>query len=193
MATHTFSCIDGHTCGNPVRLVSGGGPRLDGADHAGEARPLPARVRLDPHRPDVRAARPRHDVGLDPLSADPAGLRRGGALHRDLRLPADVRPRHHRHRHHGHRERPHHPARAGQARHRHAGRQGRDRLPPGGPLRRGGAPDQRPRLPPRRGADRRGRGAGRDRRSTSPTAATSTPSSSRRRTSATWPTTPRAS
>jgi 4-hydroxyproline epimerase len=31
MAVHTFSCIDGHTCGNPVRLVSGGGPRLDGA------------------------------------------------------------------------------------------------------------------------------------------------------------------
>ena len=32
MATHTFSCIDGHTCGNPVRLVAGGGPRLEGAD-----------------------------------------------------------------------------------------------------------------------------------------------------------------
>ena len=31
MTCHTFSCIDGHTCGNPVRLVSGGGPRLEGA------------------------------------------------------------------------------------------------------------------------------------------------------------------
>ncbi len=31
MAVHTFTCIDGHTCGNPVRLVSGGGPRLGGA------------------------------------------------------------------------------------------------------------------------------------------------------------------
>ena len=31
MASHTFSCIDGHTCGNPVRLVSGGGPNLQGA------------------------------------------------------------------------------------------------------------------------------------------------------------------
>ncbi len=31
MASHTFSCIDGHTCGNPVRLVSGGGPLLRGA------------------------------------------------------------------------------------------------------------------------------------------------------------------
>jgi 4-hydroxyproline epimerase len=28
---HTFSCIDGHTCGNPVRLVIGGGPFLAGA------------------------------------------------------------------------------------------------------------------------------------------------------------------
>ena len=24
MALHTFSCLDGHTCGNPVRLVAGG-------------------------------------------------------------------------------------------------------------------------------------------------------------------------
>jgi len=27
---HSFFCIDGHTCGNPVRLVTGGGPQLDG-------------------------------------------------------------------------------------------------------------------------------------------------------------------
>jgi 4-hydroxyproline epimerase len=27
---HTFTCIDGHTCGNPVRLVAGGGPILNG-------------------------------------------------------------------------------------------------------------------------------------------------------------------
>ncbi|MCW5220838.1 4-hydroxyproline epimerase [Verminephrobacter aporrectodeae subsp. tuberculatae] len=27
---HTFFCIDGHTCGNPVRLVSGGAPALVG-------------------------------------------------------------------------------------------------------------------------------------------------------------------
>ena len=30
MAKHTFSCIDAHTCGNPVRVVSGGGPQLEG-------------------------------------------------------------------------------------------------------------------------------------------------------------------
>lgn len=31
MARHTFMCVDGHTCGNPVRLVAGGGPLLQGA------------------------------------------------------------------------------------------------------------------------------------------------------------------
>ncbi len=30
MARRTFSCIDAHTCGNPVRVVTGGGPFLDG-------------------------------------------------------------------------------------------------------------------------------------------------------------------
>lgn len=30
MAKRTFSCIDAHTCGNPVRVVSGGGPLLNG-------------------------------------------------------------------------------------------------------------------------------------------------------------------
>lgn len=28
---HTFKCIDGHTCGNPVRVVAEGGPKLIGA------------------------------------------------------------------------------------------------------------------------------------------------------------------
>ncbi|MCB2111838.1 MAG: proline racemase family protein, partial [Rhodobacteraceae bacterium] len=27
---HIFTCIDGHTCGNPVRLVTGGAPVLRG-------------------------------------------------------------------------------------------------------------------------------------------------------------------
>jgi 4-hydroxyproline epimerase len=31
MARHSFFCIDGHTCGNPVRLVAGGGPVLHGS------------------------------------------------------------------------------------------------------------------------------------------------------------------
>lgn len=31
MAKKTFFCIDAHTCGNPVRVVAGGGPTLTGA------------------------------------------------------------------------------------------------------------------------------------------------------------------
>lgn len=31
MTRHTFSCIDAHTCGNPVRVVTGGAPFLSGA------------------------------------------------------------------------------------------------------------------------------------------------------------------
>jgi 4-hydroxyproline epimerase len=32
MAKKTFFCIDAHTCGNPVRVVAGGGPNLIGAN-----------------------------------------------------------------------------------------------------------------------------------------------------------------
>src|SRR5438034_8499572 len=32
MSSKKFFCIDAHTCGNPVRLVAGGGPFLEGAD-----------------------------------------------------------------------------------------------------------------------------------------------------------------
>jgi 4-hydroxyproline epimerase len=32
MSRHTFFCIDAHTCGNPVRVVAGGAPRLEGND-----------------------------------------------------------------------------------------------------------------------------------------------------------------
>jgi 4-hydroxyproline epimerase len=32
MARHTFSCIDAHTCGNPVRVVTEGGPKLEGSN-----------------------------------------------------------------------------------------------------------------------------------------------------------------
>lgn len=31
MSTHAFTCIDAHTCGNPVRVVRDGGPELAGA------------------------------------------------------------------------------------------------------------------------------------------------------------------
>lgn len=31
MSTHIFKCIDAHTCGNPVRLIVEGGPKLEGS------------------------------------------------------------------------------------------------------------------------------------------------------------------
>jgi 4-hydroxyproline epimerase len=31
MARHTFTCIDAHTCGNPVRVVTDGAPKLEGS------------------------------------------------------------------------------------------------------------------------------------------------------------------
>ncbi|WP_373074611.1 4-hydroxyproline epimerase [Zeaxanthinibacter enoshimensis] len=34
MAVHVFECIDGHTCGNPVRVITKGGPMLVGANMA---------------------------------------------------------------------------------------------------------------------------------------------------------------
>ena len=30
MARNTFVCIDAHTCGNPVRVIKDGGPKLIG-------------------------------------------------------------------------------------------------------------------------------------------------------------------
>ncbi len=32
MTNHSFFCVDGHTCGNPVRMVVGGAPNLPGAN-----------------------------------------------------------------------------------------------------------------------------------------------------------------
>jgi hypothetical protein len=89
---------------------------------------LPRPLRLDPHRPDVRAARPRHDVGRVPLSAHAARCRRRHPVHRDQRLPADVRPRHDRHGHLRPGERPDHPAHARQAAGGSAGRRHRHRI-----------------------------------------------------------------
>ena len=43
MRPNTFFCIDGHTCGNPVRLVAGGGPPLDGRTMSDKRRDFLAR------------------------------------------------------------------------------------------------------------------------------------------------------
>ena len=76
------------------------------------------------HAADVRAARARRDERRDPAAADPSRCRLGRALHRGLRLPADVRARHDRRRDRarrdghgggrraGHHHPPRHPGRA---------------------------------------------------------------------------------
>ena len=58
MSAYTFFCVDAHTCGNPVRVVAGGAPPLPAKTASERRSRFMARLRLDPHRPDVRAARP---------------------------------------------------------------------------------------------------------------------------------------
>ena len=106
MTQHTFPCIDGHTCGNPVRLVTGGAPMLRGATM------LEKRAHFLAEYDWIRTGlmfEPRgHDQMSGAILYPPTRrrLRYRGAFHRDVRLPADVRPRHHRHRHHRAGERP---------------------------------------------------------------------------------------
>ncbi len=57
---HTFACIDGHTCGNPVRLVYGGGPMLEGATMS--ARRLDFLARFDWIRRALMFEPRGHDV-----------------------------------------------------------------------------------------------------------------------------------
>ena len=101
MANHTFSCIDGHTCGNPVRLVSGGGPRLEGATM------LERRAHFLREFDWVRTGlmfEPRgHDMmsGSHPLPPTRPDCDVAVLFHRNLGLLADVRSWHDRHDHHG--------------------------------------------------------------------------------------------
>jgi 4-hydroxyproline epimerase len=44
MSARTFFCIDGHTCGCPVRLVAGGAPRLTGATMSARRQDFLARL-----------------------------------------------------------------------------------------------------------------------------------------------------
>ena len=77
---------------------------------------------LDPHRADVRAARPRHHVGRDPLPALPRRLRHRHPLYRGHGMPADVRSRHDRLGDLRARAGPRQPAKRRHAPARHAGR-----------------------------------------------------------------------
>ena len=76
MDTHTFHCIDGHTCGNPVRLVAGGGPFLKGAT-------------MSARRQDFIA---NHDWVRRALMFEPRGhdVMSGSILYAPLREDCDV-------------------------------------------------------------------------------------------------------
>ena len=185
MSVHTFFCIDGHTCGNPVRLVAGGGPLLKGATMSERRLDFLADYDWIRTGADVRAARPRRDVGLDPLSADARRLRHRAscssrsrgclpmcghgtigtvtmAIENGLVTPRD----------------------AGRARPRRAGRPGRRRATSSraASSRACASPTSPSYLARDRRDDRRARHSASS-PSTSPMAAISTPSSSRRRTS----------
>ena len=122
MIAKTFFCVDAHTCGNPVRLVTGGAPLLRGAS-------------MSERRQDFLA---RFDWIRRALMFEPRGhdMMSGGFLYPPTQAdtdcgilfietsgwPADVRPRHHRHHYHRHRGR---VAHSQSARHRQDGSAGR--------------------------------------------------------------------
>jgi len=73
---NTFFCIDGHTCGNPVRLVAGGGPALSGET-------------MSARRQDFMA---RYDWIRTGLMFEPRGhdLMSGAILYPPLRSDCDI-------------------------------------------------------------------------------------------------------
>ena len=93
MTRHTFRCIEGHTEGMPVRMVIAGA-RAERRQHERAAPAVRRRARLDSPRADARATWPRPHVRHSALSAAERGGRFQPAVHRDVRLPADVRARH---------------------------------------------------------------------------------------------------
>ncbi len=162
MARHTFFCIDGHTCGNPVRLVAGGGPLLNGATmmerrahFLAEYDWIRTGLMFEPRGHDVMSGSilyppTRADCDIAILFIETSGcLPMCGhgtigtvtmAIEHGLVQAED----------------------AGRAAPRHAGRAGDRRVPAGRRICRGGAHHQRAVLPLCRGADGRVPGARRD-------------------------------
>src|SRR5215469_14446006 len=77
MASKTFFCIDAHTCGNPVRVVAGGGPDLEGAT-------------MSDYRQDFMT---RYDWIRRALMFEPRGhdVMSGSVLYKPLRAERDGR------------------------------------------------------------------------------------------------------
>ena len=78
MARHTFFCIDAHTCGNPVRVVAGGAPRLDGATIAERRRHFMAE--FDWIRTGLMFEPRGHDLMSGSMLYPPADSRNDAAL-----------------------------------------------------------------------------------------------------------------
>ncbi|WP_430436667.1 4-hydroxyproline epimerase [Oceanibaculum nanhaiense] len=76
MASHSFFCVDAHTCGNPVRVVVGGGPTLRGAS-------------MSDYRQDFLA---RFDWVRHALMFEPRGhdMMSGSILYKPLREDCDI-------------------------------------------------------------------------------------------------------
>ena len=96
MARHSFFCIDGHTCGNPVRLVAGGGPNLNGATM------IEKRAHFLAEYDWIRTGLMFEPRGHDIMSGSilyppPIPIAMSQFVHRDIRMSRHVRARHHRH------------------------------------------------------------------------------------------------
>ncbi|MFO7482173.1 4-hydroxyproline epimerase [Oceanibaculum nanhaiense] len=76
MASHSFFCVDAHTCGNPVRVVVGGGPTLKGAS-------------MSDYRQDFLQ---RFDWVRNALMFEPRGhdMMSGSILYKPLREDCDI-------------------------------------------------------------------------------------------------------
>jgi 4-hydroxyproline epimerase len=70
MSHHTFFCIDAHTCGNPVRVIAGGGPRLEATTMA--ARRLEFMARYDWIRTGLMFEPRGHDMMSGSILYPPA-------------------------------------------------------------------------------------------------------------------------
>lgn len=76
MTSHSFFCVDAHTCGNPVRVVVGGGPTLKGAS-------------MSDYRQDFlqRFDWVRHALMFEPRGHD---MMSGSILYKPLREDCDI-------------------------------------------------------------------------------------------------------
>ena len=164
MARHSFFCIDGHTCGNPVRLVAGGGPLLRGATmmerrahFLAEYDWIRTGLMFEPRGHDVMSGSILYPPTRDDCDIAILFIETSGCLpmcgHGTIGTVTMA-----------HRARAGEAEDAGRAQARHAGRPGRRRIQAGRRICRGGAHHQRAVLPLCRRADGRMPGARRDHR-----------------------------